>query len=77
MLIDFKEIKDIIDLLDHRFINDVFKDFGITDQPTAENIAKFISNNIEKNTKGIKCKSVLVCEGYKGEDKASWVNYVA
>lgn len=73
MVIDFRAIKDTIDQLDHRYINDVFKDKGITLQPTAENIAIIIADWV--GALGIKVYSIAVCEGYKGEDKASWAVY--
>lgn len=42
MVIDFKKIKEIVHgTMDHKFLNDVF-DFN----PTAENIAKWIFDNI-------------------------------
>lgn len=37
MVIDFKEIKKIIDKLDHQHINDI-----VSFNPTAENLAKYI-----------------------------------
>lgn len=53
MIIDFKHIKEkISDKLDHQYINDVVK-FN----PTAENIAKYICNEI-----GEKCYKVSVQE---------------
>jgi queuosine biosynthesis protein QueD len=70
-VIDFKAIKNIIDRLDHQYINDILKEYNIDLQPTAENIAIIITDWIENETR---CKviRVSVCEGYKGEDKASW-----
>lgn len=42
MVIDFKQIKDLVqNKLDHKYLND-FVDFN----PTAENIAKWICDNI-------------------------------
>lgn len=74
MVVDFKAIKQIIDRLDHRYINDVFLSFSIDLQPTAENIAHVLADWIadELNIKVIK---VSVCEGYKGPEKASWAIY--
>jgi 6-pyruvoyltetrahydropterin/6-carboxytetrahydropterin synthase len=40
MIIDFVEIKKIVNQLDHSFINEIIK------QPTAENMAKWIVDNI-------------------------------
>lgn len=40
MVIDFRYIKNIIDILDHQIINNYIK------QPTAENIAKWLTDNI-------------------------------
>lgn len=73
-VIDFKAIKNIIDRLDHQYINDIFRDNDIQLQPTAENIAIVITDWIESETR-CKVNSVAVCEGYKGEDKASWAIY--
>ena len=53
MIIDFKHIKNkIADKLDHKYINDI-----ITFNPTAENIAKWICDEI-----GEKCYKVSVQE---------------
>ncbi len=40
MIIDFKRIKNIVHNLDHQLINNFIK------QPTAENIAKWLTDNI-------------------------------
>lgn len=40
MIIDFKEIKNIVNRLDHGYINDHIE------QPTAENIAEYLCNRI-------------------------------
>lgn len=74
MVVDFKAIKQIIDRLDHRYINDVFKEYKIYLQPTAENIAVIISNWLQQELK-IEVKKVSVCEGYKGIERASWAIY--
>lgn len=74
MAIDFKLVKQAIDVLDHRYINDVFSELGIHDLPTAENIAKFLYKEIDK-LDNIKCEIISVCEGFKGMDRASWVKY--
>lgn len=42
MVIDFKEIKELLMILDHANFNDIFNEFN----PTAENIAKWICDNI-------------------------------
>mgnify|MGYP003603561404 CR=1 FL=1 len=73
MVIDFKAIKEAIDVLDHRYINDVFKDMGYNKVPTAENIAVFIAEQVTKL--GVEVTSVAVCEGYKGAERASWAVY--
>lgn len=53
MIIDFKHIKNkIADKLDHKYINDI-----VTFNPTAENIAKWICDEI-----GEKCYKVSVQE---------------
>ena len=43
MIIDFTEIKKIVDNLDHKNLNDI-----LPFSPTAENIAKFLVSNIPK-----------------------------
>lgn len=40
MVVDFKEIKEIIKLLDHRLLNELIP------QPTAENIAHYLTDSI-------------------------------
>lgn len=73
MVIDFKAIKEAIDVLDHRYINDVFAEEGVDLQPTAENIAVYLANKI--NDLGVHVTKVAVCEGYKGAERASWAVY--
>ena len=66
MVIDFKDIKNnlktIISKLDHQFLNDL--EPFINDNPTAENISKYIykelSNNI--NTDNIKVSEIKLWE---------------
>ena len=66
MVIDFKDIKnnlkEIISNLDHQFLNDL--EPFINDNPTAENISKYIykelSNNI--NTDNIKVSKIKLWE---------------
>ena len=73
MVIDFKAIKVVVDVLDHRYINDIFEARGIDMAPTAENIAVFIADEVNKL--GVKVTKVAVCEGYKGAERASWAVY--
>jgi len=54
MVVDFKEIKNIVDSFDHRYLNDFIS------QPTAENIAKILFNKIK--VKFFKPESVKVWE---------------
>ncbi len=72
MVVDFKAVKDIIQLFDHRHVNDVFKENGLNGEATAENVALFIKNKIETKL-GFSEVEVAVCEGYKGEELSSWV----
>jgi 6-pyruvoyltetrahydropterin/6-carboxytetrahydropterin synthase len=66
MVIDFKDIKnnlkEIISILDHQFLNDL--EPFINENPTAENISKYIykelSNNI--NTDNIKVSKIKLWE---------------
>lgn len=89
MVVDFKAIKDIINILDHRFINDVFKEqefcklnYNVEGPPqkgeilqsTAENIARFIFERIDIDLK-ITPAYVKVGEGYKGPERTSYVTY--
>lgn len=74
MVIDFRAIKDIVDRFDHRYINDIFKEYSIESQPTAENIAIVIFNWLKEELE-ISVVSVAVCEGYKGDDKSSFAIY--
>jgi len=75
MIIDFKAVKSVIDDdLDHRHINETFDRLGFNHEPTAENIAKFISQRLEEKL-DLRC-TVTLAEGYKGADRASWVTYI-
>ena len=69
MVLDFKDIRnstnDIVDKLDHRFLNDLepFKKIN----PTAENIAKYIYLELSKviNNNETKIKSIKLWETEK------------
>ena len=69
MVLDFKDIRnstnDIVNKLDHRFLNDLepFKEIN----PTAENIAKYIFLELSKvvNNDEIKIKSIKLWETEK------------
>ena len=74
MVVDFKAIKNVIDILDHRHINDVFAEYDFREPPTAENIAIFIADTIIKKLHTTPTK-VAVCEGYKGEQQIHWVTW--
>ena len=73
MVIDFKAIKEAVDVLDHRYINDIFEAEGITVAPTAENIAQYLADKVMDL--GVEVLKVAVCEGYKGAERASWAVY--
>ena len=66
MVIDFKDIKnilsDIISKLDHRYINDI--EPFIDNNPTAENISKYIYKELSKNinTDNIKVSEIKLWE---------------
>lgn len=69
----------LIDILHEQFvsgkaINDVLV---LNEEPTAENIAKHIYNELEPSFKARRIGSleVAVCEGYKGESRSNWVRY--
>lgn len=77
MVVDFKIIKEIVDELDHQFINEVFSRYELWKDisPSSENISKFIHWLIKNKLYFIKNLSVAVCEGYKGEERASYTIY--
>lgn len=80
MVVDFKAIKNIIDELDHQFINDVFKKNGFLHESTAENIAKYIHKRINEEFNSdvefyLIDLEVGIAEGYKGLEYSSWVWY--
>ena len=54
MLIDFREVKDylerIMEKLDHKYLNEI-SHFKVTN-PTSENIARFIYNELKSHLKG-------------------------
>ncbi len=54
MLIDFREVKDylekIMEKLDHKYLNEI-SHFKVTN-PTSENIARFIYNELKSRLKG-------------------------
>jgi 6-pyruvoyltetrahydropterin/6-carboxytetrahydropterin synthase len=73
MVVDFSAVKKIIDRLDHRSVNEVFKEENIYTQPTAENIARYICEAIQNELGFV--TEVWVAEGYKGEEWSSWAKY--
>jgi len=75
MVVDFKAIKQVIDTLDHRHINEVFTERGYNEVSTAENIAKYIAHECQREMPDIVITEVRVCEGYKGRERASWAIY--
>ena len=75
MVIDFKAIKQVIDRLDHKYINDVFRGLDIKLEPSAENIAIVIYDWVEQLDPRLRVLAVKVCEGYKGLERASWAIY--
>ena len=58
MLIDFRDVKDclekIIEKLDHKYLNEI-SHFKVTN-PTSENIARFIYNDLRFHLKGSQYK---------------------
>jgi len=77
MVLDFSGVKQIIDILDHRYINDVFKeDVDWANVPsTAENIAQYIYERIKLQYDDLVVEEVAVCEGYKGPESSNYVVY--
>lgn len=74
MVVDFKAIGEIIDKLDHKFINEVFEKESFKVESTAENIAVFIYNKIIKQFPDLEMLEVSICEGFKGE-QSNWITY--
>ena len=76
MVVDFKEVKNIIDILDHRFINEIFEQYEKwKGKPTtAENIGLFLLEQINGNfdMQNYVCSGIKIWEGYKG-DESSYV----
>ena len=69
MVIDFKGIKEVVDILDHQYINDI-----LNVPSTAENIAKFFYIEIMKRY-DLKNLRISIIEGYHGEELSNWVEY--
>lgn len=74
--IDFGKIKDIINKLDHQFINDIFEqdEDWKGQNTTAENIARYLYQKIKKEMLWIYL-SVSVVEGYKGKEHSPIITY--
>jgi len=64
MVLDFKELKErldkVLNSLDHRYLNEI--DFFKKINPTSENIARYIFDNLSKQNPKIKIKAVTVWE---------------
>lgn len=87
MVVDFKAVKDLIDVFDHTTIlRDCEKNRALENlthkikpfvffegQPTAENIAREIRARILGTYPDLKNVTVKVCEGYKGLERANFV----
>lgn len=75
MIVDFSTIKQTLDVLDHKYINDVFADEDIGYEPTAENISRYytdkIADSMIQDLSTFKLR-VGVCEGWKGKDNFIW-----
>lgn len=63
MVIDFTKVKEIIDKLDHKNLNDI-----LSFEPTAENIAEYLYNQIKDKVK--QEEKFITIELFEGE-KAS------
>jgi len=75
MVVDYRGIKNKIDIFDHNSVNDIFKQNSFDEPATSENIAKFIFESIAKEYPDLKDLEVSICEGYQGEESSSWVTY--
>lgn len=75
MMIDFGKIKETINILDHRHINDVFKEHHNDVPATAENIALFIKAKVCDVMRPIVSAAVTVkvAEGFKGDEASNWI----
>lgn len=70
LFVDFSATKDIVNQLDHKFLNEIFDSYaewrGVN--TTAENIARFLYEKIKSALPQIKKLKVDVVEGFKGDD---------
>jgi len=75
MIIDFGKLKETISILDHRHINDVFKEQDNDVPATAENIALFIKAQVCNVMRPITSAAVTVrvAEGFKGDEASNWI----
>lgn len=75
MIIDFGKLKQTINVLDHKHINDIFKQQGFDQPATAENIAIFLKSRIHIVLETIEMAAITVkvAEGYKGDQASNWV----
>lgn len=75
MIIDFGKLKETINILDHKHINDIFKQQGFDQPATAENIAIFLKSRIHIVLETIEMAAITVkvAEGYKGDNHSNWV----
>ncbi|MHA1344936.1 MAG: 6-pyruvoyl trahydropterin synthase family protein [Candidatus Heimdallarchaeaceae archaeon] len=62
MLVDFKDIKNVVNKLDHAHINDVIDPIN----PTAENIAKWIAYEVEGECTGLITVSKVTVQESEG-----------
>lgn len=75
--VDFSVVKDIINTLDHQYINDIWKkdiDWK-TANPTTENIAIYYWSKCMYARPDIKGFKISVVEGYKGEQHSPIITY--
>lgn len=61
------------DFLDKKQTKDVLV---FDDEPTSENIAEYIKEEIFKQYPGLQNLMVSVCEGYKGIERANWTSTI-
>lgn len=74
MVMDFtlvrKNLKQVLKYFDHTYINET--DYFRKNNPTSENIAKFIFENMTKKIKGHKCKVTRVSVWETPRSKATY-----
>lgn len=72
MVIDFGDIKQVIDFIDHQHLNSCFSDSKMQIQPTAERLAEYIAKKIKETQQNIVFEKIVV---KVQEARGQWVEY--